>query len=449
MTIIYLILLFLFPVVSPLSAEDEIVVQLETEVQLAPIYLKVFNDSSKFDSAYRNSLEKVIQFDLNHNGMTQVIAQNGVLDQLIKNYDELAPMEQWSKSKVTGVVVGTLKKDTLSLKWLLVNGAQSKAINDVPLTGNLGEDRRKIHQLTDSLFKAVYGTEGVASTRILYALKTKGKDNKWLSEIYECDYDGENNQRTTEGQGYCVTPVYVPPKKGQISGSYFYVSYLNGQPKIFYSPLKQKKGSRLTLLPGNQLTPALSRQRDQIAYISDVMGNPDLFLQKIDPETKATEKPRQIFRAHRAVQSSPTFSPEGKKIAFVSNKDGYPRIYIMDIPSPKARLEDIKVQLLSKKSLESSAPNWSPDGTKIAYCAMTKGVRQIWIYDFNKKEERQITQGFGNKENPVWAPNSLHLAFNSTGNHGSELYILNLNQPEAIKISSGSGEKHYPCWEPR
>jgi len=180
-----------------------------------------------------------------------------------------------------------------------------------------------------------------------------------------------------------------------------------------------------------------------------VTGNPDLFLQGINPETGATEKPRQIFRANRAVQSTPTFSPDGKRIAFVSNKDGSPRVYVMTIPPPSTKLEDIKVQLLSKQSRESTAPNWSPDGTKIAYCAMTQGVRQLWIYDFDKKEERQLTQGPGNKENPVWAPNSLHLAFNSTGANGSELYLLNLHQPQAVKITSGAGEKHFPSWEPR
>ena len=79
---------------------------------------------------------------------------------------------------------------------------------------------------------------------------------------------------------------------------------------------------------------------------------------------------------------------------------------------------------------------------------MTNNVRQIWTYDFQKNEERQMTQGGGNKENPTWAPNSLHLIFNSTGHSGSELYLINLNQPEAVKITNGPGEKRFPNWEP-
>lgn len=444
-----IILTLLTIIIAPIAAEEEIVVRLETEVPLMPIYSKLINENSKFDPSYIKSLEAVINFDLDHNGMNRVLPAKKDLDKLIKSYDDLAPVDQWRAQKVTGVVVGRVKEDKLALKWLIVNANQSKSIKEIALTGNLGNDRRSVHQMVDSLFKGVYGMEGIASTRLIYTLRAKGKDNKWVSEVYESDYDGANARQVTQGQGYCVTPAYVPPKVGQASGSYFYVSYLNGQPKIFYSPLKSVPGTRLTLLSGNQLMPALSRQRDQIAYISDVTGNPDLFLQGINPETGATDKPRQIFRAPRAVQSTPTFSPDGKKIAFVSNKDGSPRIYTMTIPPPNARLEEIKVQLLSKQSRESTAPNWSPDGTKIAFCAMTQGVRQIWIYDFEKKAERQLTEGSGHKENPVWAPNSLHLAFNSTGNNGSELYILNLNQPQTVKITSGPGEKHYPSWEPR
>ncbi len=79
---------------------------------------------------------------------------------------------------------------------------------------------------------------------------------------------------------------------------------------------------------------------------------------------------------------------------------------------------------------------------------MTNGVRQIWIYDFEKGEERQLTQGPGNKENPSWAPNSLHLVFNSTSPNDNELYLIHLNDIKAHKISSGPGEKRYPNWEP-
>jgi TolB protein len=105
--------------------------------------------------------------------------------------------------------------------------------------------------------------------------------------------------------------------------------------------------------------------------------------------------------------------------------------------------------MISKQNRENSCPAWSPDGTKLAYSAKTNGIRQIWIYDFGKGEEWQLTSGSGHKENPAWAPDSRHIIFNSTDDHTSELYIVNLSQPEALKISRGTGKKHYPTWGSR
>jgi len=275
------------------------------------------------------------------------------------------------------------------------------------------------------------------------------KTKKWISELWESDYDGKNARQVTTGDNFIVTPVHIPPKPGFTSGSVMFVSYQIGQPKIYIASLRDGVGHRVLSMRGNQLTPAISRKRDKIAFISDVTGNPDLFLQTFNPDGGVTDKPQQLSSARKATHSSPTFSPDGKKIAFVCDKDGSPRIYTLDISDPNAKYKDIKPSLLTKYNKENSAPSWSPDGSKIAYCAKTSGVRQIWIYDFDTKREIQLTQGPGNKENPTWAPNSLHIVFNSTGGQESELYLINLHQQEAVKITSGPGQKRYPSWEAR
>lgn len=202
--------------------------------------------------------------------------------------------------------------------------------------------------------------------------------------------------------------------------------------------LKDGIGSRFNDFKGNQLMPAITSSRDKVAFISDYTGNPDLFLQPFSPESGVLDKPQQIFALKHATQGSPSFSPDGKKIAFVSNKDGSPKVYVMSIPEKGSNVKDIKPQLISKLNRENSAPIWSPDGLKLAYCS----------YDFEKNQETQVTTGSENKENPTFASNSLHLIFNSTGKTGGELYLMNLNQPKAIKISKGLGEKHFPSFQP-
>lgn len=431
--------------------EDHIVVQLETESRLLPLYLEpIVDDQSGFSKDYIKQLEKVLAFDFDHNGATYLAKTNAAPK--FKSFDDMGNPQVWRSQNIYFVLKTRIKDKQLSARLFTVLTSTGKSIDNLKLTGDLGQDRRMIHQLADGIHKALFGYEGIATSRILYTVKAPDpkKPGESCCFVWEADYDGGNARQVSKPDaGYSISPVYIPPKEGFTSGSYVYVSYKTGQPKIYVASLKDGVGQRYTLLRGNQLMPAVSKQRDKIAFISDVTGNPDLFIQDFSPETGAKDKPRQIFSTYKATQGSPAFSPDGKQIAFVSNKDGSPRIYVMDIPPPGMSLKNIRARLLSKYSKESTAPAWSPDGSKIAYCAMTNGTRQIWMYDFDKNEERQLTQGNGNKENPSWAPNSLHLVYNTNNSDAdNELFIMNINQPGAAKISTGKGDKRFPNWEP-
>jgi TolB protein len=194
--------------------------------------------------------------------------------------------------------------------------------------------------------------------------------------------------------------------------------------------------------------PAISRDKSHIAFICDAMGNPDLFILPYDEDAGAGT-PRQIYASVRGTQGSPVFSPDSRKIAFVSNKDGNPRIYIMDVPAPSVLLKEMKPRLLSKACRENTSPTWSPDGKKIAYAGLTAGVRQIWVYDLDSETEEQITFDKGSKENPSWAKDSFHIVFNAELAGGkAQLGVTNLNQRETVLLTEGSTDKRFPCAEP-
>ncbi len=453
--LILTLMLALSSTVQAASEEsDPIIVKLSTASQLMPLYLGHFNnDQGSISDEHAEKLQKILEFDLGHNGMTYLVPRTSPREAVVAkiiNPSNLPTLTQLKTLDAYFVVRVDITDRKLSATLLAPNSQTSKKVEGIQLSENLKEDRRQIHILADQIHKALFGTDGVATTKFLYTVKLQDPSTKkWIADVWEADYDGGNPRQLTKGMGYCVTPAYVPPKPGYASGSFFYVSYLIGQPKIYMASLKNGEGQRFTPLKGNQLMPAITRQRDRVAFICDVTGNPDLFIQDFSTEKGALGKPRQIFATHLATQGTPTFSPDGKRIAFVSNKDGSPKVYMMDIPAEGVLLKDIKAKLLTKHTKEGTCPCWSPDGTKVAYSAMSNGARQIWVYDLEKNEDRQLTQGGGNKENPTWAPNSLHLIFNSTGNDTSELYLINLNQPDAVKISSGVGEKRFPSWEPR
>lgn len=446
--------LSLLPLTLTANEDDHLVIGLSTESSLTPLYLLPLTaDQSDLSSTYLQQLEQVLAFDLHHNGSTVLAKRTRQNDSLGQSgsFNQIGSADEWRAQNIFYVIKPQVQGRALAVLLLDAQKHALKSLEPLALTGDLNQDRRQVHRAADLIHKALFGKEGIASTRILYALKTKNSSDssKWISEVWEADYDGGNARQLTRERSTNVTPIYLPPKPGYLSGGFLYVSYQLGQPKIYLSSLKEGKSQRLCNLQGNQLMPAISPQRDKIAFICDVTGNPDLFLQSFSPEKGAIGKPYQIFSARQATQGSPTFSPDGKQIAFVSDKDGSPKIYVMKIPEPGTSLKGIKATLITRANRENSAPAWSPDGTKIAYCARGKGERQIWMYDFTTRQEKQITQGPGHKENPSWAPNNLHLVFNSSDMNQNELFLINLNQLEAIQITAGAGEKRFPNWEPR
>jgi TolB protein len=96
---------------------------------------------------------------------------------------------------------------------------------------------------------------------------------------------------------------------------------------------------------------------------------------------------------------NPSFSPDGRKMAFVSGRLGHPEVYIMDA-------DGTNVELLTRYNVGEQAyrtsPDWSPDGRTIAYHAQISGVFQLFTIGLRERVPRQLTSD-GSNEDPWWA----------------------------------------------
>ncbi len=435
---------------SSLLSAEEIVVHLATDKEERhSLYLATLRP---LETNYHKQLDQALFFDLAHAGYFTLLPVDEQKQFVAHHKDpvEAFKLQRWKEWKARYVVVPELVSGTLQIKLFDVASSTIKALPPITLTHNLPEDLRSIHKAIDLLVKAVTGKEGIASKRILYSYQPTihaEEEGVWHAEIWEMDSNGQNQKQITEENHYSITPAFVPDPERKDDYSFIYVNYKQGQPRLYMTSRGKTRGTSFVPLRGNQLLPAVNRKRDRIAFISDASGQAELFVQSFVPGKGVTGKPQQLYSCPGSVQASPTFSPDGSKIAFVSDKGGSPRIYIINLnPILEHKLNPAPI-LISKLNKENTSPSWSPDGKKIAYSANTNGVRQIWIYDREKREEKQVTFGLGNKENPSWAPDSFHLVYNTT-TPTMDIYRINLQDKEPVQLTDGPGRKHYPAFEP-
>ena len=122
---------------------------------------------------------------------------------------------------------------------------------------------------------------------------------------------------------------------------------------------------------------------------------------------------------------SPSWSPDGTRLAYVSFSGGRPEIYVQNIFSAK------KEKLASFKGL-NNAPRWSPDGRYIALTLSKDGNPEIYIMNINSRKLTRITKNYAIDTEPEWLPNSKGLIFTSDRGGSPQLYEIKLSHNRAV-----------------
>lgn len=380
-----------------------------------------------------------VSLDVSQDKITYAQSLYQILIQDIALGDVIIPSTQSSTNNLLRLV--------LSIKYphaqiIFYNNHLKQTIKSFALTGSLNLDRATIHQVADQVHLLLTGTPGISSGKILFSISSDNQASTpslKQGELWSIDYDGCNLQKITSEESLSITPKLFSFKN---TSPYLYVSYKNGIPKIFLNFLNKHEESRKIInLKGNQFMPDISLTKNQLVFVSDILGNPDLFIQKFSMATGALGSPEKLLKEPFGTQGNPVFSPDGNKLVFISNKDGSPRLYLLNLNESHQR-----PKLLTKKYRSIYCPSWSPDGKKISFCTTIKGVKQICYHDLTKSEDYQLTFCSNNKEDPTWGPDSKHIIFSSVTNNSSQLFLLSLITKKTKQITIGPGEKRFPTW---
>ena len=141
--------------------------------------------------------------------------------------------------------------------------------------------------------------------------------------------------------------------------------------------------------------PAWSPDGRRIAFVADRGGNDDVFVVNADGGGL-----RRLTR-NPAGDGAPVWSPDGRKIAFVSNRDGAYEVYVMNADGSRQRALAARTVpfrglffdgRMARLAAAEVAPVWSPDGRKIAFVSDRDGTYEVYVMNADGSRQERLTQ---------------------------------------------------------
>ena len=284
----------------------------------------------------------------------------------------------------------------------------------------------------------------------LYAPETDGKsvvfEHGGSLYLYTVS-DGKYRELhiTVPSENWATRPQYVNPAKhlGDFSlspdGKW---AVIDARGELFKISKKSGKWENLTHSQGvRECYPAISPDGKSIAYFSDKTGNYQLYVQEISP----TAKPQQLTAKIKTTPYHPVWSPDSKKLIF-SDKDYILRL--VDVTGKKVnQIDRGKYQKDYEFFWEISEYDWSPDSKWIVYSKVQQNLNSaLYLYSLKEGKSYQITHGELDDFAPVFDKGGDYIYFLSNRHFQPELdpsednYIVS-KMTNLCAIQLRSGEK--------
>ncbi len=299
--------------------------------------------------------------------------------------------------------------------------------------------KRIAHTFSNDLLEALTGKPGMFLSRIVAASDRGGGQFK---EIYLMDWDGDNARKLTDHQTVSLSPAIS--KDGS---------------KVAYSAIVQhaKTQSRNIDL---YLYDVASGKRDQVSFREGInsgacfdadgknlfatlsqSGTSDIY--KISFEGKVIQ---QITKGPRgAMNVEPAISPDGKTLAFSSDRGGNPMIYTMDA-------DGTNVKRVTLAGTNNASPSWSPDGKSIAFTGWNDDHFDVYTISPDGSNLQLVIKAkkangkSAHNEMPVFSPDGRFLMYTSNRTGSNQIYISNLDGTQEMRVTNDDANYFSPKW---
>ena len=175
------------------------------------------------------------------------------------------------------------------------------------------------------------------------------------------------------------------------------------------------------------LSPAWSPDGRRLAYVSFERGNSSIYIQDI------TTGSRELVSSFRGINSGPAFSPDGRRLALTLSRSGNPEIYVMDLGSKSL------TQITNQFGIDTS-PAWSPDGNSIYFTSDRGGRPQVYQAPASGGGASRVTfEGSYNADPSIsWDGQKIAVAQGAGNTYRVAVMDRSMGSPRWSTISPGS-----------
>jgi len=379
---------------------------------------------------YADSLGAIVQRDLQYSDRLTMLQLNaGDAGLFYDSFKGLA-YDFFTGLGAKVVVEMTATQNRLDVKVHEVARRQSIATIDLPLPmSGLSRDwRLAVHTVSDSVLAIITNVRGVAATRIAYV---RGQTLRVL------DSDGAFDI-LVPADSNSLSPAWNPAGDHLVYATFGIGSRIISTDLATGQPTTLQKEIRNTQLT----TPIYAPDGNSIVYArSDDDGWSTLWRIPL-----IGGAPPQLIERGKGISGSPSFSPDGRRIAFTTDRLGHNEVYIIDADGTNPQwITQFGGDL--NEELYRAEPDWSPDGVTVAFQSRVAGIFQIMSVNLRDNSSKRLTDA-GENESPSWAPDGRHLVFTSSRSGSGQLWIMDTQSGVTRQLTNASGAR-YGAWSPR
>jgi serine/threonine-protein kinase len=207
-----------------------------------------------------------------------------------------------------------------------------------------------------------------------------------------------------------------------------------GQHDLYLANLDGSAPVRLTNGTAWNVGWSWSPDGKSLAFTSNRDGNWEVYVMSFP-----SQEVRRLTN-NAAQDAWPSWTADGQQLIFMSTRDSYPQLYRMNADGSGV------ARLLTSESSDTG-PVVSPDGKQIAYVAQTFGTNDsdIFVANIDGSGATRLTES-GNNYQPTWSPDSSRIAFTSTRDGNYNIYTMRADGSGLTRVTDDAGDEVTPAW---